>query len=81
METGKVKKLVFITASLITGACVSASGIIGFVGLMVPHLMRKLIGPDHRYLLPASALGGRYSCRCATRRRERLLPRSNCPSE
>ena len=58
VETERVKKIIFITASLITGACVSVSGIIGFVGLVIPHLIRKFTGPDHRYLIPASALGG-----------------------
>ncbi len=58
VNTETTKKIVFITASLITGACVSACGIIGFVGLVIPHLMRKLTGPDHRFLLPASALAG-----------------------
>lgn len=58
VETEKVKRIVFITASLITGACVSVSGIIGFVGLVIPHAARKLVGPDHRFLLPASALAG-----------------------
>ncbi|MEK8127253.1 iron ABC transporter permease [Paenibacillus filicis] len=45
-------------ASLMTGSAVAVSGIIGFVGLLVPHLIRLLAGPDHRFLLPASALGG-----------------------
>jgi iron complex transport system permease protein len=58
VETERIKKMTFVTASLITGACVSASGIIGFVGLIIPHLMRKIVGPDHRYLIPASVLGG-----------------------
>jgi iron complex transport system permease protein len=43
---------------LITGAVVSVSGLIGFVGLVVPHLVRMIWGPDHRFLLPASALVG-----------------------
>ncbi len=52
-------KLVIITvASLITAAAVSISGLIGFVGLMIPHVMRLLLGPRHRLLLPASAFGG-----------------------
>jgi len=58
VNTGRTKKVIFVTASLITGACVSASGIIGFVGLIIPHLMRKVTGPDHRFLLPASILAG-----------------------
>ena len=47
----------FCTA-LSVGAAVAAAGMIGFVGLVVPHLVRLLIGPDHRLLLPASALAG-----------------------
>jgi len=43
---------------LITAAAVSVSGIIGFVGLIIPHAMRILVGPDHRILLPSSALVG-----------------------
>ena len=43
---------------LVTGAAVAFSGIIGFVGLMVPHMARGIVGPDHRRLLPASFLGG-----------------------
>jgi iron complex transport system permease protein len=45
-------------ASLITAAAVAFTGLVGFVGLIVPHLVRTLAGPDHRLLLPASALGG-----------------------
>lgn len=50
-------ELVFCTA-LGVGAAVAAAGMIGFIGLVVPHLMRLLVGPDHRLLLPASALAG-----------------------
>jgi len=52
-------KMFFIAlASLITAAAVSISGLIGFVGLVIPHMFRLLLGPRHRLLLPASALGG-----------------------
>ena len=51
------RELVFCTA-LGVGAAVAAAGMIGFIGLVVPHLMRLLVGPDHRVLLPASALAG-----------------------
>jgi iron complex transport system permease protein len=54
----RTRRLCFVLASLITGAAVSISGLIGFVGLIVPHALRLLLGPDHRLLLPASALGG-----------------------
>jgi len=58
VEVEMVKWISFIGISLITGVVVSFSGIIGFVGLIVPHLMRMILGPDHRLLIPASALGG-----------------------
>ena len=51
------RELVFCTA-LGVGAAVAAAGLIGFIGLVVPHLVRLLVGPDHRVLLPASALAG-----------------------
>lgn len=52
------KRLAFLGASLITGGAVAAAGLVGFVGLIVPHAMRLVIGPDHRLLIPASLLGG-----------------------
>jgi iron complex transport system permease protein len=58
VDVERVKKMAFIFASLITGAVVSVSGLIGFVGLIVPHVVRMIWGPDHRFLLPASALVG-----------------------
>lgn len=58
VEAGTVKKIVFVTASCITAACVSAAGIIGFVGLIMPHAVRRITGPNHRILIPASAAGG-----------------------
>lgn len=54
----RTKRICFIFASIITGMAVALSGLIGFVGLVVPHIMRLIFGPDHRLLLPASALGG-----------------------
>ncbi|MGI6412919.1 MAG: FecCD family ABC transporter permease [Syntrophomonadaceae bacterium] len=59
IEVEKVKRNLLIAAALITGACVAVGGLIGFVGLIIPHIVRMLIGPDHRLLLPAvAALGG-----------------------
>lgn len=54
----RTKRLVLCLVSLITGAAISVSGLIGFVGLIVPHTIRLWIGPDHRWLLPASGLAG-----------------------
>jgi iron complex transport system permease protein len=54
----KVKRVILTSAALLTGAAVAVSGLIGFVGLVVPHIVRLIIGPKHRYLLPASALTG-----------------------
>lgn len=58
IEVERVKKILIIISSIIIAACVSVSGIIGFVGLIIPHMIRMLVGPDHRVLLPFSALGG-----------------------
>lgn len=61
VDVERLKKISFLLTSLITGAVVSVSGLIGFVGLIIPHLVRLLWGPDHRFLLPASAiLGGLF---------------------
>ena len=53
-----LKRSAIVTVAAATGASVAVSGGIGFVGIVVPHLLRLIIGPDHRYLLPASALLG-----------------------
>lgn len=52
------KMLVLVAGSILTGAAVAVSGTIGFVGLVVPHLIRLLVGPDHRHLLPLSMIAG-----------------------
>ena len=54
----RLKHVTIIMVSAVVGACVAISGGIGFVGIVVPHLLRLFIGPDNRYLLPASALLG-----------------------
>jgi len=61
----KVKIIFLAAASLLVSAAVSTSGIIGFIGLVVPHLLRLVAGPDHRFLLPASALAGAILLTCA----------------
>ena len=54
----QVKRYVLVLSALVTAAAVSVSGIIGFVGLIIPHIMRIIVGPDHRILFPASTLMG-----------------------
>jgi iron complex transport system permease protein len=58
VEVEAVRRAVFLAASLLVGAAVAVSGMINFVGLIVPHLLRLILGPDLRLLLPASFLGG-----------------------
>jgi iron complex transport system permease protein len=53
-----LRRLLLVATSLMVGAAVSVSGLIGFVGLIIPHLLRLAVGPDHRLLLPAAVLGG-----------------------
>jgi iron complex transport system permease protein len=57
-EVERLKRELVLCTALGVGAAVAAAGLIGFIGLVVPHLMRLLVGPDHRLLLPASALAG-----------------------
>lgn len=54
----RTKKVLLFVASVVTAAAVSVSGMIGFIGLIIPHAVRIITGPDHRVLLPASALVG-----------------------
>lgn len=58
LAPNRVRLLVFVVTSLLTGVLVALSGAIGFVGLMLPHVARRLVGADHRRLLPVSALLG-----------------------
>ena len=54
----RVKLILLITVSALIGVCVSIGGTIGFVGLVTPHMVRMIVGPDHKRLLPASLFGG-----------------------
>lgn len=54
----RIRLIGMLTATLLTSVTIAFLGIIGFVGLVVPHIVRRIIGADHRYLLPASILGG-----------------------
>ena len=58
LEVERVKRTLLVVSALLAAAAVAVSGIIGFVGLIIPHLTRLLIGPDHRRLVPVAALAG-----------------------
>jgi len=62
----KVKLFIIISASLTTAAAVSFSGVIGFVGLVVPHIIRMVWGGDYKRLIPLSIIGGSAACCCLT---------------
>ena len=58
IEVKKVRLMILLITSLITAACVSFTGVIGFIGLVIPHVVRLIIGPDNRYLMPFSIVIG-----------------------
>jgi len=58
VNVNRVKLVVYVSASILTGLAVSVSGAIGYVGLLVPHVIRMIFGTDYRLLIPASAIGG-----------------------
>lgn len=58
IQTGKLRLKIFVAGSIMIAAVVSFTGLIGFVGLVIPHIARLLVGPDHRVMLPVSALAG-----------------------
>ncbi|SKC38270.1 FecCD family ABC transporter permease [Maledivibacter halophilus] len=58
VEVEKLKKILLIIASIVTASAVAVSGIIGFVGLVIPHIVRLIVGPDHRVLIPFTLISG-----------------------
>jgi iron complex transport system permease protein len=58
VEVERAKRVLLVTAAALTAIAVSVSGVIGFVGLVVPHIARLLVGPGHRRMLPIALLGG-----------------------
>ncbi len=58
VDVERTKRVLLVLSSVLAASCVAVTGMIGFVGLIVPHLMRLLTGPDHRALIPAAAIGG-----------------------
>lgn len=79
VDVALFKKLLLAIVVLAVGAAVSLTGIIGFVGLIVPHLIRLVIGPDHRMLLPASALSGALLLLAADSLARSALPPAEIP--
>jgi iron complex transport system permease protein len=75
VDASKTKKLLFFATSLMVGGVVAVCGPIGFVGMMVPHICRLIIGPDHRYLMPATILfGSAFLVVCDTLARTLFAP-------
>ncbi|QRG65852.1 FecCD family ABC transporter permease [Brevibacillus choshinensis] len=75
VNVDRTKLIVLVVSTLVTAAAVSISGIIGFVGLVVPHLVRMLVGPDYRILIPmATIFGGIYVLWADTLARMLLVP-------
>ena len=74
VDTKRVPLILLITASLVAAVCVSVSGIIGFVGLLIPHMMRSVTGPDNRKLVPVSLLAGAILLLCADTITRAVLP-------
>jgi iron complex transport system permease protein len=58
IDAARARRWLLLASSLLVGAAVSVAGLVGFVGLVVPHALRLVLGPDHRLLVPASALAG-----------------------
>jgi iron complex transport system permease protein len=81
IDVARTRGLLFAAASLLTGAAVAMAGPIGFVGIVVPHGLRLLLGPDHRLLVPASALGGAvFLTMCDTAARLAFVPLGSEPA-
>ncbi len=75
VEVVRTQRLAFLSASLATGAAVSLAGPIGFIGIVVPHLVRLLVGSDHRIVLPAAALfGAAFTVLCDLAARTVMAP-------
>jgi iron complex transport system permease protein len=75
VDVHRTQRLAFLSASLATGAAVSLGGPVGFIGIVIPHLVRLLVGADHRLVLPAATFGGAaFLVACDTVSRTALSP-------
>jgi len=79
VDVERTKIVLFMAGSLLTAVAVSFSGIIGFVGLIIPHMMRMIFGPDHRLLLPASFLFGASFLVVADTIARTIIPHTELP--
>lgn len=75
IDTERTKRRIFLLSALMTGAVVSVSGMVGFIGMVIPHVVRLIVGADHRLVMPAAALvGGTFLMVADTFARTILLP-------
>ena len=79
VDVTRVKLVVYVSASLLTALAVSASGAIGYVGLLVPHIVRLIFGSDYRLLIPASALCGAIAIVLADTLARTIVPPTELP--
>ena len=79
VDVNRVRIVVYVAASLLTGLAVSVSGAIGYVGILVPHVMRLIYGSDHRVLLPTAAFGGAIAVVIADTLARTVVPPTELP--
>ena len=79
VDVERMRRQVIVLVAILTSAAVAFAGIIGFVGLVVPHILRMAMGPGHRVLLPASALGGALLLLIADTVARTLVPNADLP--
>jgi iron complex transport system permease protein len=80
VAVGRTQTVVFAVASLLVGVAIAVVGPIGFIGLVLPHAMRALFGPDHRLLLPASIFGGAAALVICDTAARTLIPMNHLPT-
>lgn len=79
INVGRLRVIAIAASTILTAAAVSFAGLIGFVGLIVPHLLRSISGPENRLLLPASALAGAVLIACADVAARTMIPFADLP--
>ncbi|CAB0541031.1 FecCD family ABC transporter permease [Corynebacterium diphtheriae] len=79
INVGRLRIIAIAASTILTAAAVSFAGLIGFVGLIVPHLLRSISGPENRLLLPASALAGAVLIACADVAARTMIPFADLP--